>query len=48
MYLYKGMSYQPALRLKKVCQDKIKITLNKPASKDIKLCLQLNLFILSI
>lgn len=48
MYLYKGMSYQPALRLKKVCQDKIKIILNKPASKDIKLSLQLNLFILSI
>jgi hypothetical protein len=48
MYLYKGMSYQPALRLKQVCQDKIKIILDKPVPKDIKLSLQLNLFILSI
>ena len=48
MYLYKGMSYHPALRLKNVCQDKIKIILEKPALKDIKLSLQLNLFILSI
>jgi len=48
MYLYKGMSYKPALRLKNVCQDKIKITLEEPVLNDIKLSLQLNLFIISI
>ena len=48
MYLYKGMSYKPANRLKQVCQDKIKIILEKPVLQDITLSLQLNLFILLI